>query len=202
MVPTHIEKGLAMDKSIRLPLVLGELKVPASELDIEEWFGLITYALELCRHQTKYFPGFQSVEQISLDLPRSRSKGFQVVSGNTLVNLSDQPRCIRLTKAEGQRGHGGSEDILLLTQKSEILHWRRSFVWEGPFNTGVFSEQLWRFQYLHGHDLKEYLSPGVGIAILKSLTVAAGQAHENRLTHAESMRTLRDTLSSFSAKFA
>lgn len=186
-----------MDKSIRLPLVLGELKVPAKELDQGEWLILIEHALKLCRPQVKYFPGYQTVEDIArFELPRSRTKNFDVCDPSAVM----EKRYIRLTKAEGQRGRGGKEDVILLSPESELFHWERTFVWEGSFNTGVFSEQLWKFRYLLHQELKQYLSFEIGTAILKKLALVANQGYENRLKHAESMRNLHGTLGSLSAK--
>lgn len=198
----HVEKGLEMDKSIRLPLVLGELKVPASELDSDEWLELFRRALDLCQPQVKYFPGFKPLANIAQrGFPLARTRYFKIES-DVQVDVRGEPRCIMLTDRslfDGGRGSGGKEDILLLTQRAEVVRWHRVYIWDGPHESGIFVDYLWRFTSPNNYWLKQYLSAKTGPGILRMLGNAAKEGYENRLKHAESMLQLHGKLCGMSA---
>lgn len=52
-----------MDPTIRLPLVLGKLRVVASELSAAEWASILDHALRICGHHLKYLPGFTPLSE-------------------------------------------------------------------------------------------------------------------------------------------
>lgn len=195
MGPTHIEKGLAMDKSIRLALVRGELKVPAKELDPNEWLELVEEALSLCRPHAKFFGGFQLLYEIAKHDGIQTAKKFELHETRDLD--ARRVRCIRLTWPSKSRQLGfGAESNLLYTQEGKVLLWYREFIRaQGNMAGGFITiDNLWNLFPLEDGALKRHLDDTTGVEILERLHLFATQGYETRHKHAESMRDLRDTL--------
>lgn len=193
-----------MDKSIRLPLIRGELKVPATELGSDEWLTLVEHTLGLCKPQIKFFTGFTSLQEEVKKYPIKQvpNISFDIKDELLYGGIWDNPRFIMLTLPPQGRDEvmqaKGKADILLLTREAKILLWYREFTWAHGNMTGgiVTTDTRWGFRYLEVKDLKPYLTPKVGMRILRQLHLVAEQSYEARQKYAESMRNLRDTLGS------
>ncbi len=177
-----------MDKSIRLPLVLGVLKVPAEQLDQGEWIVLIERALAFCKPHIKFFPGFKSVEDCGKELSLCRANDFKIEVDN--VDMVSYPRFAVIA---GKKV--GAPVILLLTREGELVEWQRSSRWVGAQSIGVRTDYLWRFRYLSIGDFFAEMTPDTAKEVLQSLQRLVEGYYQVRLKYAESARRLRDTFS-------
>lgn len=126
-----------MDPTIRLPLVLGELRVVASELSAAEWAKVLDYALSICIHHLKYLPGFKPLsERISFSSdPYDRwvVESMVFIPAGQFTSQTRQWYIAQLhheVEGECAPGHGARRVLrrdLLLTQDGEWVTWEADY---------------------------------------------------------------------------
>lgn len=126
-----------MDPTIRLPLVLGELRVVASELSAAEWMRVLNHALRICGHHLKYLPGFKPMgERLSIFDSYDRWE-VRSLASNPPGHFSVETRQRYITRlhheVEGEcaRDFGARRVLdrdLLLTQGGEWVTWEADYL--------------------------------------------------------------------------
>jgi len=186
-----------MDTSIRLKLALGELKVPAAELEPAEWVPIVRKAVDLCRPQLKYFSGFQSAAGWAHGEGIKRASVLQVNNDH----LYDQ-QCLVVSRYPNDSAAKIQQERLLLNKNGVLIHWLRQFGprFEGLEREGgstdlVMMDTHWTFSVLaEDKALQQRLNADVGEQVLMHLHLVAKDAWLKRVRHAEAVRDLVDSL--------
>lgn len=191
-----------MDMSNRLTLVLGGLKVPASELTPVEWAAIVEKAADMCSKQLKYFAGFNTAEQwahsegIYKEDPVANKK-FVWGDRESSYYANLPFLVVARSKFENER----RQERLLLNKAGKFLVWTRE--WEViPLTAARHKESdyRWTVTPLTGPItddglLPKHMLPGVGPQVLMQLHCAACDAWSQRRKHAEAMQELAMELS-------
>lgn len=210
-----------MDSSIRLPFVLGELRVVASELSAAEWARVIGYALRLCSHHLKYLTGFKPLAECisysSGSYEHWEAKGMASIPEGQFTSQTRHRYITQLHhEVEGECAPGfGARRVLrcdlLLTQGGQWLTWQADYQRRVEHGLGyrghhsgviaqaetavatlITNEQL--AGMIEGH-------PGLGSIALRSLHELARAGVEEKRLRLESTQSVETALRQLCARF-
>ncbi len=210
-----------MDTSIRLPFVLGDLRVLASELTAAEWTKVLDHALHLCSHHLKYLPGFKPLaERIgysSGSYDRWEAEGMASIPAGQFTSQTRHRYITQLhQEVEGEcaPGYGARRVLrrdLLLTQSGEWVIWEADYLrhvehglgYQGHRSGVIAQTEVAIATLTTNAQLAGMIEsrPGLGNIVLRSLHQAAHDGVEEKRLRLESTQSVETALRQLRARF-
>lgn len=205
-----------MDSSSRLSFVLGELRVPASELQAKEWLKIVQKVLEICKPYLKYLPRFEPIDKL---LNCSRGDYDDRQTDESIMEFPEgidkKTRCLVVTSISRDiseeslltPGYGTrfvTERNLLLSQKEDWLLWE--FKYERTVRHGLGYRahrtgireigQICEFSLIDEDKLLTLLEirPDLGNKILRSLHISASEGVRERKMRLQGVKQIENLL--------
>lgn len=186
-----------MDESTRLNFLLGNLRVPNSEITTEEWLRLIAAVLKRSEHWVKYFGGFGPIEDfLNGEVVHETRRETNPLTIKFSRGINGNTRCLFLCDISSTKRDIKGEQVsewnkLYLTQKGEFLLWDAVYKRFSIEACRIEAADRCSFTLLSRQGLRLFLKthPGLGMRLLGQILAAI----EDGLANAK-MRT--DALSS------